>query len=503
MSSASLVSARRPFAVTPDRRWGAAVARTARCLGAGGLLLLTGALGAVSTVRPALAGAACVVICVVAVVALRPEFGAYLVVAVSPLIAGIDRGHLLPLIRPSEALVLLVGAALILRAGLRHRTGFRLRPRLSRLEAGLVLMAACNSILPLLCMAARHRPITQDDILYALVLWKFLGIYAIVRASITTNRQVALVLCLSVGAACLVAVIAILQSLNLFGVPHLLSTYYAPFGYTNLLQNLRGSSTTGIPAATADLMVYNLAIVGALWVRGMRPRFALGMIAILFVVGALSAGEFSSAIGLVLGVVCLAVVTSNSRLLGWFLPAAGIAFFAMRPVIENRLSGFQSSSGLPVSWTGRLANLQSYFWPRLFSDGNFLFGVQPAARVPVPAQGTGYVWIESGYTWLLWGGGIPLLLGFCYVAAVALKSAWTAARTRIDMGGVVGVAVVVSVTVMSVLMVFDPHLTYRGAADELFVLLALLTVTKASGSSGPPLVPAAAAGTFSEVPRGT
>jgi hypothetical protein len=347
-------------------------------------------------------------------------------------------------------------------------------------------MACCNSFVPLTWMLVRQHPIGTDDLLYALVLWKLIGIYVIVRVSVRTDQQAMRCLYLSVMAASVVAVLAMLQSLGLFGVPRLLATYYAPFGYTNLLQNSRGSSTLALPAATADLMIYNLALVSGLWMRCRRSRPALGAAAALFVFGALSAGEFSSAIGLVIGVCCIAFVTSYPRLLAFFVPAAAVAVYALRPVIERRLSGFDSVSGLPVSWTGRLTNLRTYFWPRLFSDGNFLLGVQPSARVPVSSQGTGYVWIESGYTWLLWGGGIPLLLSFAFFVYAALRLAWHVARHRNDATTVAGIAIFVAVIVMSVLMIFDPHLTYRGAAEELFMLLALaaLPVRAAHPSQG-------------------
>jgi hypothetical protein len=436
-------------------------------------LVVACGVGAASVARPRLALVVCLGLAVIACVCARPALGGYLVIGLTPLTAGIDRGHAVPVLRPSEAIAMAVGVALAARAFVGWRTGAAPRMRFSRVELAIVLIALSNSIVPMLWMTARQQPVTQDDLLYALVMWKLAGIYLLVRTSITTYAQAMRCYWLSVAAASIVAVLAILQSLGLFGVPHLLASYYAPFGYTGALEHARGSSTLALPAATADLLIYNLGLIAGLWIIRPRRRVLLGGAGVLFVFGALSAGEFSSAIGLIIGICMIAVVTSYPRLLSIFVPITGIAIVVLRPVIAARLNGFQSVSGLPVSWTGRLQNLHDYFWPTLFSNWNYLLGVRPSARVPVSYQATGYVWIESGYTWLLWGGGIPLLAAFCYFVYAVLRSSWYEARYRSGAPSVAALAVFVSVIVMSVLMAFDPHLTYRGAAEEMFALLAL------------------------------
>ena len=428
--------------------------------------------GAMTALGPLKALLALAVVTLMACVWRRPVLAAYLAIGLTPLTVSLNLGGALPLIRPNEAIDLIMGATLAARGLTMARTGRLPRIRLDRIELAIVLMAVSNSVVPLLWMTVRQEAITQGDILYALVMWKLLGIYVIVRAAVRTDRQVRRCLWLSVTVASIVALIAVLQSLSLFGVPRLLAEFFggpAEFGPAGG----RGSSTLGLPAATADLLVFNLAIVAGLWTRYRRHGLALMAAAALMLFGALAAGEFAGAIGLVVGIICIAIVSGSPRLLAWFVPAAAVGGYVLWPVLSTRLSGFQSAAGLPDSWLGRLQNLETYFWPKLFSDWNFLLGVQPSAVLNIVSYSGNEVWIESGYTWLLWGGGIPLLASFLFFTWVTVRTAWQAAWGR-DARSVAGTATFVAVIVIAVLMIFDPHLTYRGSADDFFFLIALV-----------------------------
>jgi len=128
---------------------------------------------------------------------------------------------------------------------------------------------------------------------------------------------------------------------------------------------------------------------------------------------------------------------------------------------------------LPQGWVDRLANLREFFWPTLFSRFNWVLGVRPSPRIATRAFRTGYVWIESGHTWLLWSGGLPFVAAFIILVWVALRAARWTARSP-GTAGIVAGAAFASLLAVTILMTFDPHLTLRGSADLLFSLLGLM-----------------------------
>lgn len=456
------------------------------------LLLVCLAAGALVGVKLKYALILTVVAFIGGLVVARPAAAGYMLIFLTPLIVGVNAGSVIPLLRPNEALMVLFAALISVRWLARVRTGDRRWPRLDGVDLSLIALGVTTSVLPLIMMVARQRDILNDDVLYSLVLWKLMAEYVIVRSVIVTREQAMRCLTLSMVSAAIVCVIGILQSLNKFGVPALLAKYYAPLSATSDLSSGRGSSLLGLPAAVADLAIINLAIAVALLSRGSRWRWLLGGLAVLYVFGVVAAAEFSTLIGLLVAVPVIVVLTRSGRLIGYAIPVAAIAAVLLWPVIQIRLAGFQSASGLPNSWLTRLYNLHTYFWPILFSDFNWILGVRPSARVVVPNQLYGYVWIESGYTWLLWAGGIPLLASYIAFVAACIRKGWAFAR-RADTAGVAGTALAAVMCSQVILMLFDPHVTYRGSADMLFMLLALVRPLPARQRAKPAAgIPAAA-----------
>jgi hypothetical protein len=413
------------------------------------------------------------VLVIIGLVIARPVIAAYALILLTPLTVGINAGAVIPVLRPNEALLVLFGAAIGLRwlAGL--RSGAFRWPAIDRVDVTLIALGITSSALPLAMMAVRQRAITEDDLLYCIVIWKLLAEYVIVRTVVRTREQALRCLVLSMAATAVVCMIGMLQALHLFGVPGLLARFYAPNEVTAPLSDGRGSSLLGLPAAVADLAILNLGIAIAMLLRGYPRRLWLGGLAALFALGVIAAAEFSTLIGLIVALVVLIMITKAGRIAAYAIPVGLIGGVLLWPVIQTRLGGFNSDTGLPVSWLNRLYNLRTYFWPVLFSDNNWILGVRPSARIATDTRQFGYVWIESGYTWLLWGGGIPLLASYIAFVTQVVKKCWRYAR-RADPAGVIATALAAATCSQAVLMVFDPHLTYRGSGDMFFLLLALV-----------------------------
>jgi hypothetical protein len=415
-------------------------------------------------------------------VARHPPLAAYVVLATTPLLAGIDRGRVVPLLRPNEAILALAAAGLGARGLVALSRGVTWRPRLRPVEWWLLAVAFSGSVWPLLWMVARGRSIAPDDVYYAVYICKYAAIYALVRASVRTEHAVRTCLWVSLAAAVTVAIVAILQTRHLLGVPGLLAAIYARPEGTEALGGNRGTATLSSSLAVGDVLIFNIALAAGWLVRKGGPRGVLAGALSVLLLGTIATGQVSTLLGLCVAAVTLGVVLRRPvQALVLTVVAFPVAALLMWPAVSGRIGDFGSPGGLPPSWIGphgRLYNLETYFWPQLLADHNWLTGVRVAARLPSsdPFSG-GWVWIESGQTWLLWSGGVLLLVACFGFLATGIRAVAGVARRRTDAVGVAAVGALVALWVNVALMTFDVHLTLRGSAELTFTLLALALVS--------------------------
>jgi hypothetical protein len=209
-----------------------------------------------------------------------------------------------------------------------------------------------------------------------------------------------------------------------------------------------------------------------------RERLALGLV---LGAGILSTGQFSTWISAVVagGVILwrFSTVRRNSLRLLWLVP---VALAVGAPALIGRLQGF-GEFGVPRSWIGRWSNLSTFYLPR-FGFINVLLGVSPNSVLPAPERWRDVIYLESGYLNLLWIGGIPLLAAFGWLSVVVLRrTGKLIAQPDGSSGGQPGALSVAASTLwvswwlVVILTVLDPHLTFRGSGDLLFVLMGMTT----------------------------
>ena len=436
----------------------------------------------------------------VAVVA-EPVRAAYLYLAITPMIAGLQRGSMLPLIRPSEALLAVVASAVALRfvfdaldGHLAH--GLSLY-RITNLDRSLLAMAIFSSVVPLLWRVARSFRPLQDDFLFATVMWKYLLVFVMIRLVVVSGHQLRNCVAIILASGFVVGLIAIAQAVDVPGVSEVLA--FAHQEEVEDLRNNRGSSTLGTSHGVADVMSFNLGMFLVVWWLKIvsRPVALAGIC--FFGMACLASGQFSGLLALLVAVVAFGMLTGKTwRALALAVPSVLVAGVLLWPVIQARVEA-TDASGVPQSWQARHFNLTTYFWPELFSSGNWLLGVRPSGRLPSFEPWREWVFIESGHTWLLWTGGVPLLLAYgwftwsAYRASLGLGTVETEEKVAAGQVGsdgpwrgqlavlrnqgmfkALGLSTAIAFTIMFALMTFDVHLTMRGVADVLFPLLALV-----------------------------
>lgn len=423
----------------------------------------------------AIAGAA-----LVGAVVARPQWATYIYLAAMPFVAGIGRGVVVPFLRPTEVLQLALTVGLLIVLYVKLLDGYRPTIRLTRLDVSLSALAIAGSVVPLAWIFVRGTTPTVDDVLGVFPFWKYLALYAMFRASVTTRDQVKRCLHIVLATAVGVAVVAVAQSAGLPGVRDLLASAWAPEGGLSFTSNGRASTTFGSPIATADYLAFGFGLALTMLLAGYR-RSLVGAAAAAVLVGLLATGQFTAGLALVAVTATVLWVTGQIRAAARFIvPALPLVAIAGGVMLLRRLADTDDGTGLPLSWLGRIDNISNFVLPELHG-WQLVLGVRPNPIIDAPETWRDQIFIESGHLWLLWIGGIPLLIAFVVFMVTAIRTVLAVARTSFGPVAWSACAATAALVSIAVLTTFDPHIALRGGADLAFALIALALVPWRSG----------------------
>lgn len=449
------------------------------------LLVAVGAAAALAgLLAPAVGDWTLVVVAALALFVLtawKPVVATYLYLATLPFLAGIQRDTLLPVVRPNEALLVLLISGALAGGYLRFLIGAPLRLRLQPLDVALGALVLLSTVWPLTSMMLRGIPPESSDLLAVLPVCKLAGLLLLVRTTIRTAAQRLHCIRIMTWTAAAISLIAILQTLQFGPIVSLLSSYWTDSSRVTDL-TARGSTTLAHPIATGDYIVIGLALVIGCRVRRLLGRWEGLVLGLVLGAGALAAGQFSTWISvLVAAIVILHRNPELRRRALRFLPAVVPVVVIGAPAVLLRLEGFGGEHVLPLSWLTRWDNLTYFYLPKIVDFG-FLIGVSPDSVLVPPDVWREQVFLESGYLQLLWVGGIPLLACFCWFSISLLRRV----RELVKRPGSIGAcaaALEVAWWMVITLSLFDIHLYLRGSGDMTFALIAISTRELNSGEA--------------------
>ncbi|MGQ0483544.1 MAG: hypothetical protein ACT4O0_21270 [Pseudonocardia sp.] len=407
-----------------------------------------------------------------------PRFATYGYLVTLPILAGIPRDELIPLVRPNEAVLAILMAGALLGAFLRYLRGDEIRPTFYPLvDIPLAVFLLMATIWPLASLLMRGGIPTGTEYASMLPMTKLVALYFMVRYTIFTEPQIMRCIRFIVWPGATVAMIAILQTLSFGPVIALLSTLWSgaddPPDAADLAD--RGSTTLGSPIATGDVVIISLILVFCCVARGLLGRRERLFLAMVLGTGVLAAGQFSTWIAAVVALSLLAWRFPDLRRQATrFAPLFGVALVVGAPAFVGRLEGIGGAGGgswLPVSWQGRVNNLQNHYLPQFDWLTTFV-GVSPNTVLDAPERWREIIYLESGVLWFLWVGGIPLLAAFVWLSMRVLRAVRPAIRHPGAFGACASCLEIVWLFLL-VLTVIDPHLQLRGTGDLIFTLLAI------------------------------
>jgi hypothetical protein len=407
----------------------------------------------------------------------RPLVGAYLLVAVVPVVSGLRRDLPVPGLRVSELVIAGLAALLLLTVETRRARPWTLLDWLALAYCAATLVIGGFALL------SRGATIGFEQISTLAGPFQFLLLYravlAVVRTEVQRRRALALLLIASIP----VSVLALLQYAGVGGVDAVLNSATGAEGLVLHTEEVGiEHRTTGVFPHWQMLAGYLFVIVvvglGAVLAPGRAPlpRLLVGAITLLALAAMISTGTFVTAFGaLAVALLLGAWYRRLGRLLaGLGVLACGVAATFGSLISERVAFAFVSAPGtdraalVPQSVAYRLDLWTDELLPAI--AGRWLTGWGP----DLPSS-LSFEYTESMYLTLLFRGGVPLLLIYAGLMLALAGAAWRLARRGPrPLDALLGRVVVALVALLAILHLLEPYFATTGLPHLIWLLAALV-----------------------------
>jgi hypothetical protein len=463
-------------------------------LGAVVLVLSSAVLvGIGAGLEPKLGVAALLAVAAGLTILVRPATAVLTVVALAPVICGLKRGLIVPGLRPSEVLVAGVAGPVLLFAGFKVSTRWRLLDSMAlAYVVGTLVLGAGD-------MLVRDARFTADLNGQLIGPLQYFLLYRSVAVALDTSELRRRAMRLLLLGSIPVCISGLLQLFNLGPTRAFIDTVVNNSGVSEADAPGGLARASGIMDHWHSLGAYMLVIVllaVALLLDGrQRVMSRPWLIAVLAfaTVGLASTLTFAPIIGAIAGSIVLGAMIGQSRkVVAWMGIGALAVGIILGPFFANRLSeqfgdqvaqasGIEGPSFLPQTLRYRIEVWRDQYLPVVGS--HLLTGYGPGLPPYVNWEFT-----ETLYITLLLRGGIPLLA----IYAALMFAAWSLARWLLPRAGPddrCTARVVLTLILLLVPMHFIvPYFVNTGLTHPLWILLGM--VSAAAGQLeqlGPPL----------------
>lgn len=412
----------------------------------------------------------------------RPMVICYMLLGVIVLTSGMERGAILPLLKPNEIVFLIaLMVALIIslvNPKLRHEGGGYL------LFSGVVLGLG-TALIPLAAYLTRQIDLSTQDILALTAPIQYFLLFWVFAAIPQTHQERYRLILLMIGLGGLIALIGLLQGAGVGFVQSILDTYYpsshgAVADEAGRVTSLFGAwNATGIFLMANSLLCWG--VLPSVNVGWERAYITVALAA--SILGLIATGSFAGIGTLFAGILLVTAIQGRAGRVFPILVVLAILLVALifvlqpivGPLIEQRLdyqfSGKRGQDGwIPQTLTFRFDVWQEFFWPSI--RANPIWGTRPT----IPA-GFGWHAFESQYIGLLFSTGIIGLISWIVWLLGSFSWLLWLQTKMAGFGRSVGSVALVFLAMMAVAGFTNAVFTFAGSVDYLWIMLAITAGT--------------------------